>query len=90
MTGYNNLAPELIDMVFDELCSDLNSSWSCSDDYEKENIFRSCLPVSTDFRHRVLSRLCSYVFLRLKDAATNVARLREVISQPSNSRLGGD
>ena len=82
MTEYKDLPSELMDMIFDELWNGL--TWN---DPPEEQIVRNCLPVSTDFRHRILSRFCSDVSLVLEPA--NMTRLRKVISQPANSRLGG-
>lgn len=87
MAGFNDLPSEIIDLIFDELCGTFKSLWNdCSATNEKQGMFQTCLPVSTDFRHCILSRFCSGVSLAF---GPDVTRLREVVSQPSNSRLGG-
>ncbi|KIM41260.1 hypothetical protein M413DRAFT_145198 [Hebeloma cylindrosporum] len=87
MAGFNDLPSEIIDLIFDELCGTFKSLWNdCSATNEEQGIFQTCLPVSTDFRHRILSRFCSCVSLAF---GPDVTPLREVVSQPLNSRLGG-
>jgi hypothetical protein len=51
MTEYSDLPSELIDEIFDAL-------WDIT--YGERTLFRNCLLVSTDFRHRIISRFCSY------------------------------
>ena len=82
MKEYKDLPSELIDIIFDELWNGL--TW---DDPPREQILQNCLPVSTDFRHRILSRFCSDVSLVLEP--DYMTRLSKVISQPANSRLDG-
>jgi len=89
MTEHKVLPSELIDMIFDELQDNALRGVTWTDPAAKQTL-RNCLPVSTDFRHRILSRFCSDVSLLLEPADTgHVARLSKVISQPPNSRLGG-
>jgi len=76
---YSDLPSELIDAIFDTL-------WNIT--YSKRTLLRNCLPVSTDFRHRIMSRFCSYVDLSDHDEE-RVARLRESITRSPDSRLGG-
>ena len=52
MTEYSDLPSELIDEIFDAL-------WYVT--YDERALLQNCLLVSTDFRHRLMSRFCSYV-----------------------------
>jgi len=76
---YSDLPLELIDEIFDAL-------WNVT--YRKRVLLRNCLPVSMDFCHRIMSRFCGYVDLS-DDDEKRVTRLRELISRPPDSRLGG-
>jgi hypothetical protein len=96
LTEYNDLPSEIIDTIFDELWNNTSSGptwkgWAESAQaVQKQNaLFRNCLQVSTDFRHRILSRACSNVILSPNPSRTHITRLRDVISQPRDSRLGG-
>lgn len=80
-SGYGDLPSELIEVIFDELWNARSS--------ERKFLLRNCLPVSIDFRHRILSRFCRDIHLSLTSSHRRITRLREVISQPLDSRLGG-
>ena len=80
---YSDLPSELIELIFDELWKDTRFKES------KGKIFRNCLPVSMDFRHRILSRFCRDIHLTLSSSHRRMTLLREVISRPLDSRLGG-
>ena len=82
-TEYSDLPSELIDKIFDALWI---SSSTTTDD--QQALLRNCPPVSTDFRHRIMSRFCSYVNL-FDDNDRRVTRLWELISRPPDSRLDG-
>ena len=77
-TEYSDLPSELIDEIFDVL-------WDIT--YDERALLRNCLPVSTDFRHRIMSRFCSFVYL--SDDSDRGVILRKLISRPPDSRLGG-
>ncbi|KIM41263.1 hypothetical protein M413DRAFT_145279 [Hebeloma cylindrosporum] len=85
MAEYRGLPSELIDRIFDALWKS-SIPWYITND--QRALVKNCLPVSTDFRHHILSRFCKYVKFS-NDDARRVFRLRELISQPQNSRLGG-
>jgi hypothetical protein len=84
-TEYSDLPSELIDEIFDALWISSVSSYNT---YHLKALIRSCLPVSTDFRHRIMSRFCSHVHLFDNDDRY-ITRLSELISRPPDSRLGG-
>ena len=81
---YSDLPSELIEKIFDELWND---PWCESKG--KKALVRNCLPVSMDFRHRILSRFCQDIHLSLTSSHRRINLLREVISRPLDSRLGG-
>jgi len=82
---YSDLPSELIEKIFDELWND---TW-CRSKGNQKVLLRNCLPVSMDFRHRILSRFCRDIHLSLTSSHRYMTRLREVISRPLDSRLGG-
>jgi hypothetical protein len=82
---YSDLPSELIEMIFDELWND---TW-CDSKGKQKVLLRNCLPVSMDFRHRILSRFCRDIHLSLTSSDRRMTLLREVISRPLDSRLGG-
>jgi len=84
-TEYSDLPSELIDEIFDALWISSVSSYTTR---HQKALLRSCLPVSTDFRRRIMSRFCSHVHLFDNDERC-ITRLRELISRPPDSRLGG-
>ena len=89
-TEYSDLPSEIIEMIFDELWNDtLNVPNLTESLKQKRDLLRGCLPVSKDFRHRILSRFCRNTYLSLSLSDTHIARLKEVISLPWGSRLGG-
>jgi len=90
-TEYSDLPSEIIEMIFDELWNDTLTVSTLTESFTQKRDLRGCLPVSKDFRHRILSRFCrnTYLFLRVSLSDTHIARLKEVISPPWGSRLGG-
>jgi hypothetical protein len=82
---YSDLPSELIEKIFDELWNDI---W-CRSKAKQTVLLRNCLPVSMDFRHRILSRFCQDIHLSLTSSHLRMTRLSEVISRPLDSRLGG-
>ena len=82
---YSDLPSELIEKIFDELWND---PW-CRSKAKQKVLLQNCLPVSMDFRHRILSRFCRDIYLSLTSSHRHMTRLREVISRPLDSRLGG-
>jgi len=80
---YTDLPSELIEKIFDELWNDTESKG------KQKVLLRNCLPVSMDFRHRILSRFCRDIHLSLTSSHRRMTLLKEVISRPLDSRLGG-
>jgi hypothetical protein len=85
VSEYSDLPSELIEKIFDELWND---TW-CKSKGKQKILLRNCLPVSMDFRHRILSRFCRDTHLSLTSSHRHMTLLREVISRPVDSRLGG-
>ncbi|KIM41254.1 hypothetical protein M413DRAFT_445292 [Hebeloma cylindrosporum] len=85
---YSDLPSEVGDLIFDQLWYS-TSNLPLESVAQKLGLFRKCLPVSRDFRHRILTRSCVTNYVRLIPGNKYTTRLKEVISPPWGSQLDG-